>query len=80
MPGHVDGFSCFASFTFASPDPMDYTSRDWERLEKAIEKALKTMRIEGHKITSATVVSMGPTASSISKHVHRAERGARKKR
>lgn len=71
MPGHVDGITASAYITVASKDPMTYTNADWERLEKAIERGLKTMKIRGHRVTGATVAMMMPTASTISKHGHR---------
>ncbi len=68
MPGHVDGFTCFASLTFGSRDPMTYSQADWRRIESDLRGKLKAFKLPGHETKEATLISMTPTATTISKH------------
>lgn len=68
MPGHVDGFSCLAAFTFGSRSPMTYTQAEWRTIETRLNAKLKAFRLQGHDTHEATLISMAPTATAISKH------------
>lgn len=75
MPGHVDGFACFASFTVGSPSPMTYDEKDWAQIERAVTAALRRIKIPGHTVSEHRLILMTPTATAISQHTHRASDG-----
>ena len=70
MPGHVLGISVMVSMILNSEDPMSYTAADWRDVERAL-RSLRGRKLGKHVVREVTVVTMQPTASSISKHGHR---------
>lgn len=74
MPGHVDGFSCYAAFTFGSRSPMTYTQAEWRAIETRLKAKLRAFRLPGHDTHEATLISMAPTATAISRHALEVDR------
>jgi hypothetical protein len=73
MPGHIEGIAANLSVILNSKDPMTYTKAEWRGVERALS-SLKGRKIGDHKIVDVNIVSMAPTAASISKHTHRTGR------
>ena len=77
MPGHVDGIAAEVGLVMGSKDPMTYTKTDWADVERAL-KRLKGLKLGPHVVKEVTVISMRPTASSLSGHTHPPKQAAKK--
>lgn len=74
MPGHVEGFNALAAFSFGSRSPMTYTQAEWRAIETRLKAKLKAFRLPGHDTHEVTLISMAPTATTISKHALEVDR------